>query len=89
MSELSPPKPDSHDKENGRVVATGALRRVFNSRRRARAKSHSKGEDASEGDSEDEGGHVGPLTQNTSNHYTLNMPSPPTSRSDTPYVLLG
>jgi len=92
MSELSPPKPDSSEKENGRVVATGAMRRVFNSRRRARAKPHSNGEDAedaSEGDSEDERGHVGPLTQNTSNHYTLNMPSAPSSRSDTPYVLLG
>lgn len=92
MSELSPPKPDSSEKENGRVVATGAMRRVFNSRRRARAKSHLNGEDAedaSEGDSEDERGHVGLLTQNTSNHYTLNMPSAPSSRSDTPYVLLG
>lgn len=93
MSELSPAKPEDNEKENGRTIATGGMRRVFNSRRRTHVKSRSKredGEDVSENDSEeDEGGHVGPLTQNTSNHYTLNMPSTPPSPSDAPYVLLG
>jgi hypothetical protein len=29
------------------------------------------------------------VTQNTSNHYTLNMPSAPAPQSDMPHVLLG
>ncbi|KAG6333965.1 hypothetical protein ID866_5116 [Astraeus odoratus] len=92
MSDLSPPKPEENEKENRRLVATGGLRRIFNSRRIAREKTRSKrenGEDSNEDDSEDDSGHAGPLTQNTSNHYTLNMPSAPASPSDTPYVLLG
>lgn len=30
-----------------------------------------------------------PVTQNTSNHYTLNMTGPGPAKADTPYVLLG
>lgn len=92
MSELSPPKPDENEKENGRVVATGAMRRVFNSRRKANVKSRAMRDPADGSDdeySEDDRGHARPLTQNTSTHYTLNMPSGPASPSDTPYVLLG
>ncbi|KAL4065783.1 Di-sulfide bridge nucleocytoplasmic transport domain-containing protein [Scleroderma yunnanense] len=92
MSELSPPKPEDNEKENHRVVAIGGMRRVFNSRRRARAKPSPKRGDAegvSEDDSEDDRDHVGPLTQNTSNHYTLNIPATLSTSSDTPYVLLG
>lgn len=93
MSDLSPPKMEEGEKENGRAVATGGLRRVYKLRQKARAVSHSRRSDddpeqASEEDSEDDT-IARPLTQNTSNHYTLNMPSAPVPQSDTPYVLLG
>lgn len=95
MSELSPPKPEASEKESGRIVATGALRRVFNSRQKARTKVQhavSLRDDPGYGSEEESDGdadHVGPVTQTTSNHYTLNMPSAPTPQSDTPQVLLG
>ncbi|KAG8220218.1 putative nuclear membrane protein [Butyriboletus roseoflavus] len=93
MSDLSPPLTEESEKENGRAVATGGLRRVFKLRQKARVESHSRRnnedpEQTSEDDSEDDKS-VRPLTQNTSNHYTLNMPSAPSAHSDTPYVLLG
>lgn len=92
MSDLSPPKMEEIEKENGRAVATGGLRRVYKLRQKARAESRSRNdedlEQTSEDDSEDDK-IARPLTQNTSNHYTLNMPSAPAPRSDTPYVLLG
>ncbi|KAI9566988.1 Di-sulfide bridge nucleocytoplasmic transport domain-containing protein [Boletus coccyginus] len=93
MSDLSPPKTEEIGKENGRAVATGGLRRVYKLRQKARAESRSRRNDedpeqTSEDDSEDDK-IARPLTQNTSNHYTLNMPSAPAPRSDTPYVLLG
>ena len=48
------------------------------------------GEGSSAGEeSEEEGGALTPITQNTSNHYTLNLPAPAPPKSDTPYVLLG
>lgn len=91
MSEASPPKPEEGD----RAVATGALRRVFKSRERARSKGKDRMAvtlaadlDASGSDSEEEErGRVAP--RNTSNHYTLNLPSAPAPQSDTPYILLG
>lgn len=95
MSEPSPPKPEASDKESRRIVATGALRRVFNSRQKARAQnylhvsSHDDPGYGSEEESDDSAGHVRPVTQNTSNHYTLNMPSAPAPQSDMPHVLLG
>ncbi|KAG1889207.1 Di-sulfide bridge nucleocytoplasmic transport domain-containing protein [Suillus subluteus] len=95
MSELSPPKPEASEKENGRIIATGALRRVFNSRQKARTKSQhavSLRDDLGYGSEEEIDGdvdHVGPVTRNTSNHYTLNMPANPVPRADTPQVLLG
>ena len=93
MSDLSPPKTEESEKENGRAVATGGLRRVFKLRQTARAVSHSRRNDGdleqtSEDDYEDDR-IARPLTQNTSNHYTLNMPSAPAPQSETPYVLLG
>ncbi|KAG9310297.1 nuclear membrane protein [Chiua virens] len=89
MSDLSPPKTEEGEKENGRAVATGGLRRVYRSRQEARARSRRNNdpEHTSEDDSDDDAAR--PLTQNTSNHYTLNMPSAPTPKSDFPYVLLG
>lgn len=95
MSELSPPKPEASEKENGRTVATGALRRVFNSRQKARTKTQhavSLRDEVGYGSEEEIDGdadHVGPVTRNTSNHYTLNMPANPAPRADTPQVLLG
>lgn len=97
MSELSPPKPEASEKEkeNGRTVATGALRRVFNSRQKARTKTQhavSLRDEVGYGSEEEMDGdadHVGPVTRNTSNHYTLNMPANPAPRADTPQVLLG
>jgi len=95
MSEASPPKTEASDKENRRIVATGALRRVFNSRQKVHAQNHldvSSRDDPGYGsgeESDDSAGLVRPVTQNTSNHYTLNMPSVPTPQSDMPHVLLG
>ena len=102
MADSSPPKPrerssskgDEKDGDGERAVALGAVRRVYRSRQRARARSRarrgkSRGveSDASgESDDEDEQGVV---TQNTSNHYTLNMPGSVPHQSDLPYVLLG
>ncbi|PPQ66767.1 hypothetical protein CVT26_009753 [Gymnopilus dilepis] len=102
MTEASPAKQEeskpngtpAKDKEvenaNGRPVATGGLRRVYRQRiRRARSTHRSRADDEeSEGESDEEGA-MTPVTQNTSNHYTLNMPAHPAPQSDTPYVLLG
>ncbi|KAF8446432.1 Di-sulfide bridge nucleocytoplasmic transport domain-containing protein [Boletus edulis BED1] len=93
MSDLSPPKMEESEMENGRAVATGGLRRVYKLRQMARAQSRLRNdedpEQTSEDDSEDDRIVRRPLTQNTSNHYTLNMPSAPAPQSNTPYVLLG
>ncbi|KIJ21347.1 hypothetical protein PAXINDRAFT_104352 [Paxillus involutus ATCC 200175] len=92
MSDLSPPKPEENEREHSRAVATGALRRVYNSRQKARTQSRWRNEElehASEDDNEDDMGLARPLTHTTSHHYTLNMPSAPTPLSETPYVLLG
>lgn len=92
MSELSPQQSEETGTEGGRNVATGALRRVFKSRERERGKNRlavaRRTEDGSGTDSEDDGLLI-PHTQNTSNHYTLNLPSAPAPQSDTPYILLG
>ncbi|KAI0791785.1 Di-sulfide bridge nucleocytoplasmic transport domain-containing protein [Abortiporus biennis] len=104
MSEPSPGKPASPEKEveaekngaNGeRAVALGGMRRVYRSRqiarersRLGRARSRVDDEDATDIDSEEED-QYGPVTQNTSNHYTLNLPGPAPQQSDLPYILLG
>ncbi len=94
MSEVSPPKPEEPKSERGRPIATGALRRVFRARQKVNGRQLSKtdGHDEEDGDldSEEENDRaVTPINQNTSNHYTLNLPSPPAPQSDTPYILLG
>ncbi|EGN94099.1 hypothetical protein SERLA73DRAFT_188681 [Serpula lacrymans var. lacrymans S7.3] len=97
MSELSPDKAEEKEGEGGRAVATGALRRVFKSRQKARDKGHlavirhsnNDPRDSEESDSEEHGSRAAVSTQSTSNHYTLNMPSVPLPHSDTPYILLG
>ena len=90
----------SREKEGDedRAIALGGLKRVYNSRQKARSKSKlaivtmRKGvEDHDSSDDSDEEivRDVTPITQNTSNHYTLNLPGPAPTRSDLPYVLLG
>lgn len=93
MSDLSPPKPEEKETEGGRAVALGAMRRVFKARQRARGDNRTallriRREDE-EFESDDEDTQLAPIAQNTSNHYTLNMPSPPSPQSDLPYILLG
>lgn len=95
MSELSPPKPPAasleKEAESERTYAVGAMRRVFKARQKQsgsrRAKSRGLGE--SSGDESGDDGTITPMTQTTSNHYTLNMPGPAAPQSDLPYVLLG
>lgn len=103
MSELSPPKrgaspaKDVSATEGERAVALGAVRRVYRSRQRARERSQLRrgrsrgsydgGSDSS--DDSDEEGRTTPMTQNLSNHYTLNLPGPAAPSSDLPYILLG
>ncbi|KAF9451759.1 hypothetical protein P691DRAFT_698517 [Macrolepiota fuliginosa MF-IS2] len=97
MSESSPAKTDSdqNEKQNGRPVALGALRRVYNQRQKSRYDQSSRlrpksdGEDEESDFSHDENDEIGPITQNMSNHYTLNMPAPTSPKPETPYVLLG
>ncbi|KAG6841534.1 hypothetical protein C0991_009899 [Blastosporella zonata] len=93
MSEVSPNKGEEQGKsENGRAVAVGGLRRVFNARKKTqsfqmarRMRDHnSDDEDVFDSDEEADA-----LVQNTSNHYTLNMPAAPPPQSDLPYILLG
>ncbi|KAF8807174.1 hypothetical protein BYT27DRAFT_7189257 [Phlegmacium glaucopus] len=105
MADLSPfkngecpsePIKHENDADNGRPVATGGMRRVYNQRRKRQenrlvvARGRKAGDEDERSDSESEGeGTVTPLTQNTSNHYTLNMPAPAPPQSDLPYILLG
>ncbi|KAF7986184.1 hypothetical protein HWV62_38590 [Athelia sp. TMB] len=99
MAEASPPR----EGEGARAVAGGALRRVFRSRERERARGsrlamtrvadaeEDEDEGSGEESDEEEDGGRGRVArrQNTSNHYTLNLPSAPAPQSDTPYILLG
>ena len=76
-------------------MAVGALRRVFNKRRgrdrsrtgRRRARVDDEG--GSDGEESDDEDLHGPLTQKTTNHYTLNMAGPQAPHSDLPFRLLG
>ncbi|KAF9066560.1 Di-sulfide bridge nucleocytoplasmic transport domain-containing protein [Rhodocollybia butyracea] len=99
MSDVSPPKPEEPKEgksDHERAVAIGALRRVYRARHKTphgkksvRVRNKELQSD-DEGDSYDEDGEASELVnQNTSNHYTLNVASGPTSRSDMPYILLG
>ena len=100
MSEVSPggPSPDKEQiqqKEEGeRALAVGALRRVYkkrNERERSRL-GRRRGridDDESSGEETGEDDQPGPVTQKTTNHYTLNVAGPAAPQSDTPYRLLG
>ncbi len=97
MAEPSPPKPQETGTDGRRMVALGAVRRVFRSRQktRNRARTRANEEDSetswpSDDGSEDEGLNSGrPRIRKLSHHYTLNVPSPVQPKADTPYILLG
>lgn len=97
MREASPPKADANavSPEGSRKVATGGMRRIHKSRMQSALSMSTLPERRDESDpysdSEDETESARQLarTTSTSNHYTLNMPSPAAPQSDLPYILLG
>jgi len=97
MAEISPQRFEERKVNHGRAVAPGAMRRVYNSRYKPRdtrmvRRQGEEGEngDADRSDSDDDvAGSPRPATQNTSNHYTLNLPAISPPQSDLPYILLG
>ncbi|KAJ7771949.1 Di-sulfide bridge nucleocytoplasmic transport domain-containing protein [Mycena maculata] len=99
MREASPPKPEADaamvSPEGGRKVAKGGMRRVLKSRMKSALSMSTlpeRWEDRDPySDSDDEADSAGQLARatSTSNHYTLNMPSPAAPQSDMPYILLG
>jgi hypothetical protein len=101
MNEASPAKdlaPAQEEPEtssdSSRPVAAGALRRVYNRRKRGDTRSRSRraGQDEDTSNSESDGeedDRIARRPKSTSNHYTLNMPAPAPPTSETPYVLLG
>lgn len=95
MADISPEKSEEKKLNHGRAVAPGAMRRVYNSRQKSRdtrmIKRQVEGDatDCSDQSDDDATEPLHPLTQNTSHHYTLNLPATPPHQSDLPYVLLG
>lgn len=99
MSEISPLKYEERDTDQVRPVAAGAMRRVYKQRVKSpgskiygrRRKENDLDSDPGSGSENDEdNGSIVPIgRQNTSNHFTLNMPAHPAPQSDTPYILLG
>lgn len=99
MSEISPLKYEERDTDQVRPVATGAMRRVYNQRvkspgskiyGRRRQEGDLDSDPGSGSENDEDNGSIVPIRrQNTSNHFTLNMPAHPAPQSDTPYILLG
>jgi hypothetical protein len=97
MAEPSPPKLQETRADGRRAMALGAVRRVFRSRQKVRSRVHAHGNEedsetslASDDGSDDERlSSLRPRVGKLSHHYTLNMPSPPQPKADTPYILLG
>jgi hypothetical protein len=102
MREASPPKGEaaaaaSVSPEGSRKVATGGMRRILKSRMKSALSMSTLPEargdekDPYSDSEEEEGESAGRLTRttSTSNHYTLNIPSPAAPQSDLPYILLG
>ncbi|KAH9938981.1 Di-sulfide bridge nucleocytoplasmic transport domain-containing protein [Epithele typhae] len=89
----SPEKGKEHDGDGERVLAAGALQRVYkkrNSRERSRLRRHrSRVEDEESSEGESDGDDVGLVTRKTTNHYTLNMTGPSAPQSDSHVRLLG
>lgn len=87
MSDASPGKTEEN-KEVGRPMALGGLKRIYNQRQKAKLRRVKRQENHSDDDIDEDTG-SNSTTHNTSNHYTLNLPAPLASRPDTPYILLG
>ena len=97
MAEASPPaaiENTQKEPEQSLMVVSGG-KRVHKRRGRAEGRSHLSQQATVESDGEASDGvdetmdMARPVTHQTSNHYTLNVPGPTASRSDMPYVLLG
>lgn len=95
MGDATTPKSREQNVDNFRPVATGGLRRVYNSRMGHHHPPHrlKHKEDISSGEEESGEEHVeganGQLAHRSSHHYTLNVPAPPLSQTDFPSALLG
>lgn len=98
MLEASPggpsPEKDKEKEEDGeRTLAVGALRRVFKKRSErgrsqlGRRRARVDDDESTSGETDEEEDR--PLTQKTTNHYTLNVAGPAVPQSDLPYRLLG
>lgn len=98
MLEASPggpsPAKDKEKEEDGeRTLAVGALRRVFKKRSErgrsqlGRRRTRVDDDESTSGETDEEEDR--PLTQKTTNHYTLNVAGPAVPQSDLPYRLLG
>ncbi|KAF8736636.1 hypothetical protein AX14_014211 [Amanita brunnescens Koide BX004] len=87
MSDASPGKTEEN-KETGRLMAFGGLKRIYNQRHKAKLLRKQRQEGHSDDDT-DEDTSSNSTTHNTSNHYTLNLPAPSASQPETPYILLG
>ena len=83
MADASPGKTEEN-KEAGRPMALGGLKRIYNQRHKAKLRRMQRQENHSDDDIDED-----TTTHNTSNHYTLNLPAPLASQPDTPYILLG
>ncbi|KAK7064768.1 nuclear membrane protein [Favolaschia claudopus] len=100
MREASPPKPEpgavavSPEGSGGRKMSANGMRRVLKSRMKSALSMSTVPESRGDSYSDSEDETTEPTsrltrTGSTSNHYTLNLPSPPAPKSDVPYVLLG
>jgi len=87
MADASPGKTEEN-KEAGRPMALGGLKRIYNQRHKVKLRRMQRQENHSDDDIDEDTG-SNSTTHNTSNHYTLNLPAPLASQPDTPYILLG
>lgn len=75
-----------------RQVSQSAVKRVYRSRVRARSRLSRRAkedEDDETGSEEEYDDQIAGNTVTSNHHYTFNMPSLPTSKSEVPYMLLG
>lgn len=88
------PLDDDSVMEVDRPVSKNGMRRVFK-KRSARSKSLRKArgpacdEESDDVSEEEEGGQLPNVTNQTSHHFTLNMPSALQQKSELPFLLLG
>ena len=99
MADSSPAGPSpakmedkERDDEAERILAAGALRRVYNRRNeraRSRSRRHRSRVDDEDSSGSEEADEQYAVTRKTTNHYTLNMAGPSAPQSDLPFRLLG